>query len=59
MIHFIVGTKAQLIKIAPLMVERKRRGINYNFIFMAQHKEAIYEMIDMFGIKGAKEKMAL
>lgn len=51
MIHFIIGTRAQLIKIAPLMIECKKRGINYNFIFLSQHKNTIYEIIDMFGIK--------
>lgn len=51
MIHFIVGTRAQLIKTAPVMAECARRGIPYNFIFFAQHRQTIYEIIDLFGIK--------
>jgi UDP-N-acetylglucosamine 2-epimerase (non-hydrolysing) len=33
------------------MAECQRRGIRYNFIFLAQHRETIYEIIDLFGIK--------
>ena len=51
MIHFLLGTRAQLIKTAPIMAECQRRGIGYNFIFLAQHRQTIYEIIDLFGIK--------
>ena len=51
MIHIIVGTRAQIIKIAPVMRELENRGIDYNFIFLAQHKETIHEIISQFGIK--------
>ena len=51
MIHVIIGTRAQVIKMAPVMKELDSRGINYNFIFLAQHKETIYEIIDQFEIK--------
>ena len=51
MIHFVIGTRAQLIKTAPIMAECKSRDIEYNFILLAQHKETMGEMIDMFGVK--------
>ena len=51
MIHIIIGTRAQLIKMAPIMVELQKRKIDYNFIFLAEHKETINSMIRMFGIK--------
>ena len=51
MIHIIIGTRAQLIKMAPIMVELQKRKIDYNFIFLAEHKETINSMIKMFGIK--------
>jgi UDP-N-acetylglucosamine 2-epimerase (non-hydrolysing) len=51
MIHVIIGTRAQLIKTAPIMAECQRIGIGYNFIFMAQHRQTIHEIIDLFGIK--------
>ena len=51
MIHIIVGTRAQIIKMAPVMRELENRSIDYNFIFLAQHKETIHELISQFGIK--------
>ena len=52
MIHIIIGTRAQIIKMAPIMSELKQRGIEYNFILLAQHKETMYEIMEQFKIKG-------
>jgi UDP-N-acetylglucosamine 2-epimerase (non-hydrolysing) len=51
MIHIIVGTRAQIIKMAPIMKELENREIDYNYIFLAQHKETMYEIMAQFGIK--------
>ena len=51
MIHIIIGTRAQIIKMAPVMKELESRKIDYNFIFLAQHKETMYEIMTQFGIK--------
>ena len=51
MVHFIVGTRAQLIKLAPVMLQFKESGAPYNFIYLAQHKETMTEMVDDFGLK--------
>lgn len=51
MIHFLIGTRAQLIKTAPVMAECGRRRIPYNFVFMAQHRQTIHEIIAFFGIE--------
>ena len=51
MVHVIIGTRAQIIKMAPVMKELEKRGVNYNFIFLAQHKETMYEIFSQFGIK--------
>ena len=51
MIHVIVGTRAQIIKMAPVMKELKNRGADYNFIFLAQHRETVYEIMEQFEIK--------
>ena len=51
MIHILIGTRAQLIKMIPLMYELSERRIEYNFIFMAQHHETIYEMLIDFKLK--------
>ncbi len=51
MIHVIIGTRAQIIKMAPVMKTLKDRGIPYNFVFLAQHKETMFEIMDQFKIK--------
>ncbi len=51
MIHIILGTKAQLIKMAPLMVEMKDRGIDYNFIITGQHKDTMKDLLENFGLR--------
>ena len=51
MLHVIIGTRAQIIKMAPVMKELEKRGIDYNFIFLAQHKETMYEIFSQFEIK--------
>ena len=51
MIHVIIGTRAQIIKMAPVMKEFEERGIDYNFIFLAQHKETMYDILTQFRLK--------
>jgi len=51
MIHIIIGTRAQIIKMAPIMSELNKRGIEYNFILLAQHKETMYKIMEQFKIK--------
>lgn len=50
MIHVFVGTKAQLIKMAPVMRLMQDRGIEYNFIFSGQHKDTIDDILGNFSI---------
>lgn len=51
MIHVVVGTKAQLIKIAPVIAGLQSRNVASNFIFTGQHQETIAELRENFGIK--------
>ncbi|WP_182865108.1 UDP-N-acetylglucosamine 2-epimerase [Rhodopirellula sp. JC639] len=39
MIHFFIGTKAQLIKMAPLMRELSRRRVPFRYVDSGQHAE--------------------
>ena len=39
MIHFFIGTKAQFIKMAPVMVELEKRGVAFRHIDSGQHAE--------------------
>jgi len=52
MIHFVIGTKAQLIKTAPVMRALKNRGIPYNYISTGQHHETIEDILRNFGLPG-------
>jgi UDP-N-acetylglucosamine 2-epimerase (non-hydrolysing) len=51
MIHVFIGTKAQLIKMAPIMVGLQQRDIRYNFIFSGQHQATIQNIRDEFDLK--------
>ena len=50
-IHFFSGTQAELIKIAPVMKELRKRKIEYNFIWSGQHKENIDKLLKNFNLK--------
>lgn len=52
MIHVIIGTKAQLIKMAPIMCRLKARGLEYRYISTGQHKETMSDILDNFGLSG-------
>lgn len=51
MIHIFIGTKAQLIKMAPIMRVLLDKNIEYNFIFSGQHHSTIDELLEDFEIK--------
>ena len=51
MIHIVLGTKAQLVKMAPIMSRLKERGVPYNFIFTGQHRATTREMLFEFELK--------
>lgn len=53
MIHFIIGTRAQLFKMAPIMLECDRRGLEWRWVYAAMHKETIQQTLDMFGLPPA------
>ncbi|QQS58703.1 UDP-N-acetylglucosamine 2-epimerase [Candidatus Peregrinibacteria bacterium] len=50
-IFILLGTRAQLIKMAPVMVELQQRNAPYQFLFTGQHQETIEDIIQNFGIK--------
>lgn len=51
MIHVVLGTKAQLVKMAPVMARLRDRGVPYRFVHTGQHQATIGEMLDEFGLK--------
>jgi len=49
-IHIFVGTKAQFIKMVPIIMELQNRGISYNYIDSGQHAELTRELRKVFKI---------
>lgn len=50
-IYIILGTRAQFIKMAPIMVEMKKRKLPYTLIYTAQHRENVQEILDLYGLR--------
>lgn len=51
MIHIFIGTKAQLIKMAPIMRVLQDRGHDYNFIYSGQHRDTVDDILANFAIR--------
>ena len=51
MIHIVLGTKAQLVKMAPVMVRLREREIPYRFVHTGQHQATMNEMLEEFALK--------
>ena len=51
MIHIVIGTKAQLIKMAPVMRLLQKENIRYNYISTGQHKDTMDDIHGNFGLK--------
>lgn len=52
MIHFVIGTRAQLFKMTPIMLECERRGLEWRWVYAAQHRETFQQTLDFFGLPG-------
>ena len=50
MIHFFIGTKAQFIKMAPVMVELRNRNVSFRYVDSGQHAELTSVLRQTFGI---------
>ena len=51
MITVLLGTRAQLIKMAPVILELESRGWSPHLILTGQHKETMNQLISDFGIR--------
>jgi UDP-N-acetylglucosamine 2-epimerase (non-hydrolysing) len=47
-VYFVLGTRAQFIKVAPVMREMLDQNIKYTLIYTAQHRENIDEILDIY-----------
>jgi UDP-N-acetylglucosamine 2-epimerase (non-hydrolysing) len=50
MVHVFIGTKAQFIKMAPILQEFLKRGKSFNLIDAGQHAGLTGELLQQFGI---------
>lgn len=51
MLYFFIGTKAQFIKMAPIIIECDRRRIDYRYIDSGQHSVLTGRLRKVFGIR--------
>ncbi|QWP78645.1 UDP-N-acetylglucosamine 2-epimerase [Lysobacter sp. K5869] len=52
---FVVGTRAQLIKVAPVIVACESRAARVRLLMTGQHKETMQDLIQEFGIRTVPE----
>ncbi len=51
---FVIGTRAQLIKVAPVVVECERRHLPSVLLMTGQHRETMQDLMDEFGIQSPR-----
>lgn len=51
MVHIVIGTRAQFLKMAPVMRELDARGLAWRWIYTAQHKDTMTQLIADFSVK--------
>jgi len=49
-IYFMMGTRAQFIKVAPVMREMLDQGFPYTLVYSAQHRENISEILKVYNL---------
>ena len=59
MIHFTIGTKAQLIKTAPVMNRLAERGMTYHYIDLGQHSKTTVRLRKVFNLGEPKVSLSL
>ena len=50
MILFVVGTKAQYIKMAPVVLAARARGLPHRVLLTGQHRETFADLQENFGL---------
>lgn len=51
MIHIIIGTKAQFIKMIPVIKGLESRSISYNLIHLGQHAHTVKRLVKQFNVR--------
>ena len=50
MLYFVLGTKAEFIKMSPVIIEARKRGIPTRFIHTGQHPEGTGKLLEVFDV---------
>jgi UDP-N-acetylglucosamine 2-epimerase (non-hydrolysing) len=50
-ITFVIGTRPEVIKLAPVILESRRRGHSTRVVFTGQHRHMVKPLLDFFGIE--------
>lgn len=50
MINILIGTRAQLIKMAPVLLALERGGVSYRLVMSGQHHATMAELLREFGV---------
>lgn len=53
MLVYLIGTKAQYIKMAPVVLETLRRGLDYRLVYTGQHSETFEDLQRNYGLPPA------
>lgn len=56
---FVLGTRPEMIKVAPLILEARRRGVNAILVNSGQHADLLNPLFDLFGIRPAFDLQAM
>ncbi len=48
---FVVGTRAQLIKVAPVLCACDAAGLSYELLLTGQHRETMVDLLEEFGVR--------
>ena len=51
LIHVLLGTKAELIKVAPVLAELDRRGVTYRLVETGQHGAHLPALRAQLGVR--------
>lgn len=51
-VYFVIGTRAQFIKVAPVLQAMRNQALAYTLIYTAQHRENIDEILDIYHLPG-------
>ncbi|MCD6133924.1 MAG: UDP-N-acetylglucosamine 2-epimerase [Candidatus Omnitrophica bacterium] len=56
MVHIVIGTKAQFIKMYPVIKQLEERNIEFNFINLGQHSDTIRSLCREFGFSPSLQR---